>query len=421
MMRTEISFSWSPPWFPKMVEKLSSPFDHVFSLFDVNSSDIIELSRHAQVDPSFSFADADLRDVDLSNKNLEGFDFAHANLTGCSFAGASVFLTDFSFAILDLDALGSASHFECAIWPNDIFANLKHESPKWQIQRTLRLAKSIHDSFSGPRALVGLPVQLGGQEIEDPIYDLAVILDTIGGKLPPALYTYAAYLLSRPLDYRSGEEDLSAPREKPPSFVDEALWLNENRITAEIAYGVEAVNPGFFDLGSFFWREKLKARQYNIQYHLVHGRFKSARTELTLLRTEARLRGDPWLMAVADIEPAIVDVVEDSQEARLAPLLLDLKRRLSDRLLQEAVGIIVWDLYLAAIHLESAPLRSILDRIMENYGDIFWGEYTEIDKRAIEVLSTCPGFWELKRAEEEEDPGDTAPAPAAVSLSSDSG
>jgi hypothetical protein len=381
--------------------------ESVFGLFELDSSDILEVARFAGVDPSYELSRAKLGHVDFSRKILDGFDFSAADLTGASLADASVFLTDFSYAEVDIAALKGALNADCAIWPDSVVVN--SEDPT--IQRALRRAKAVHDSFNGPNKFVDRDIEILGKTEQDPIFNVAMILDTIGAKLAPVLYRYFDYLLMKPFHYKLGSKDDFIERQQKvtstsiPMIDDGMLWVVTHHVNEAVLYCREPVDQAFENLSSFFWREKLYYRERLIAEHINRRAFDAARRSIQLSRDDMFGRHVPWRESVLLMHEAIIAAASD-QENKFVPLdaVRTITHGLNAEERDEAIRFFIWEIYTASVHLESVPLKEATAALLTTFADLFFEKDTEVSDQPKRLLGELPGFWEMVRR----DPGAAA-------------
>lgn len=78
---------------------------------DANATNFVELARIAGLNPASDFRFANLKGVDFSNQDLNGFDFTGALLNECSFLNANIRGAIFAGAEVDEHALTAANDY----------------------------------------------------------------------------------------------------------------------------------------------------------------------------------------------------------------------------------------------------------------------------------------------------------------------
>jgi hypothetical protein len=376
--------------------------NNLFELFEFDSEDVIEVAHAGGIDPSYELSQSSLVGMDLSGKELDGFDFSAADLTGAQFADASVFLTDFSYAKVDSARLAGARNAECAIWPDGAVAGF--DEHRLTLQRAVRRAKAIHDMFNGPRRNAeAMSVTILGQVEDDLIYTSAVLLDTIGGKIPKELYMYLEYLLERPWDYSSvPDPDISrfeAPDSNIPTITNGFAWICANVIGEDTMYCRQAAPQGFESLPPFFWREKLYYRERLIAEQIIERKFGEATRSIRASKRALLGRPVPWRNSILTMNEIILDMAQDNANARSPSAVVSaITQGLNSEDEGAAIQYFIWELYIASVHLTSAPLRRLAEELAHSHADLFFREHQNAGPQPERQMGDLPGYWQLARS-----------------------
>jgi hypothetical protein len=375
----------------------------IFRLFESSSDDIVELSEMAGIDITTDLSASDLSGTSFADKCLIGCDLSRSILAGCRFDRADLFCADFSFATIDFDELRGANRFDCAIWPNPIYAQLD-EGLDRAIQRALRIAKELHNLFALPYRVTFDRVYEAIGDGDSPRMEIAKLLDTVGRQLDPTLYVYFEYLLNWPLHYKENSDvsgidtDPRALSEIEDQAKHDILWVVRNRLTEEAVYSNLPPPLDYDQLGSWFWREWLAYALTHFHFELVHGKLHEARHLLGRMQALAGRRHSTWWAARCLVEESVLDLVEGLHSSKQLSIRLGgLRPRVAPQIFSELVGAAVWSLYLASIYRNSAQFRRDTLEVVGEFRDDFWGNQTFLDRAAVTLLEPEPGFWLLSR------------------------
>ena len=274
-----------------MARRWSDP--KLFEVLEDDKSSFLELAKKGGIAAEHQFAQSDLSGIDLSGESLDGFDFSRSSLKGANFSDCSVLLADFSHADLSLDELRTAKNWQLAILPNESLSLLSDEDMfNQKALRSIRYCLSLRP-MKGKNfdELIGVPSYLygAGMPLHDLVYNLAVILDNHGGKLPEPLYGLASYALTEcDLSKEGGglKDFEEVGFNKPDSgdqyywVAEQVKWIFDHRFKIEYNLGISKPHVAYEALSPIFWAEKSIYRYFDVLYLVCNGKWGLARKKL---------------------------------------------------------------------------------------------------------------------------------------------